>query len=124
MLVLDITGVPVPFLTRYLPCLRVRILRTPQTALAPHRRLEASWLVVHPTGTAVRHLMFLFQTKTAASSRGFQSSAALQVVSFPFSESVQALNILSHHCYEETLTPLTGDRPQQDFCMGQNVHQL
>lgn len=116
--VLYITGVPVPFLTRYLPCLRVRILRTPQTALAPHRRLEASWLVVHPTGTGVIHLVVLFETKTTASCHAFQHSAALQVVSCPFSESVQALNILSHHCCEETLTPLTGDWLLQDFVQG------
>lgn len=34
------------------------------------------------------------------------------------SESAHALNFLSHHCCEETLTPLTGDLPQQDFVKG------
>lgn len=91
--VLYISGAPVPFLTRCLPCLRVRILRTPQTALAPHRKLEASWLVVHPTGTGVLHLVFSFETKTTAPSHGFQYSAALQVVSFPLKHSV---NLLTH----------------------------
>lgn len=91
--VLYVTGVPVPFLTRYLPYLRVRILRTPQTALAPHRRLEASWLVVPPTGTGVMHLVFLLETKTTASSHGLQYSAALQVVSFALKH---AVNLFMH----------------------------